>query len=264
MKGWTASGRVATWALASLAFLLAGCGGSGGAQRLAPHAVQAASEEAMEDLRAGHYEALNRRLVASLQARDNSAEFRRMARFIPPDGEVASHVAGYYFQTGAGGTQYDITYEYQFAHTWVVAHYLWVPGSDGLELASFHVNSQADSLEELQAFSFRDLTGAKVLVLALGVCAVGLSLYALVKCIRTPGLKRKWLWLLFILVGMGGFEVNWSTGKWAVALLQAHFLSFSAFASQGQPWVVAASLPVGAVVFLDYCRKRKAASPAGA
>ena len=38
------------------------------------------------------------------------------------------------------------------------------------------------------------------------------TLYALVLCIRTRNVKSKWLWILFILVGFGAVQANWTTG----------------------------------------------------
>jgi hypothetical protein len=254
------SRRAATWILAALALALAGCSAAALAKKMAPQDVQAASEETMADLRAAHYDALNHRLVAALRVQDHSADFRRMAAFIPPDGELGSHIAGFFFQTGTAGARYDITYEYQFAHTWVVARFAWVRDPAGLALADLHVNSQADSLEEQTAFTLRGLQAPQVTVLILGPLAALFSLCVLVKCIRTPQLRRKWLWVIFILVGFGGFNVNWATAQWSVGFFELRLLSFSAFAMAGQPWVLTVSVPVGAVVFLDHLRKRKAAA----
>jgi hypothetical protein len=254
-------GRPARWILAALALALAGCSVSALAKRMAPQDVQAASEETMADLRAAHYDALNHRLVAALRAQDHSADFRRMAAYIPPDGELGSHIAGFYFQTGTAGARYDLTYEYQFTHTWVVARFVWVRDPAGLALADLHVNSQADSLEEQNAFTLRGLQAPQVVVLILGPLAAAFSLFVLVRCIRTPQLRRKWLWVIFILAGLGGFNVNWATGQWSVGFFELRLLSFSAFAMAGQPWVLTVSVPVGAVAFLDHLRKRKAAAP---
>jgi hypothetical protein len=243
-----------------LALALAACSVDKMARKMAPQDVQAAAEEAMTDLRAGHFDILNQRLVGSLRGQDHSGDFRRMAGFVPPDGELSSHIAGYFLSTGPSATRYEIVYEYQFAHTWVVARYVWIRSPSRLGLAEMHVNSQADSLEERNAFSLRGLRPAQFVVLVLGPLAALVSLYAVVKCLRMRGLRLKGLWVPFILVGFGGFAVNWANGDWQVVFFQARLLSFSAFAHGGQPWFVTASVPVGAAVFLDHRRKRKAAA----
>jgi hypothetical protein len=64
------------------------------------------------------------------------------------------------------------------------------------------------------------------------------------------GLRRKWLWFIFILFGIGQLSVDWNSGAWEFSPL--HFLLFSASAvSPGYgPWVVSTALPLGAAWYL--------------
>jgi hypothetical protein len=61
---------------------------------------------------------------------------------------------------------------------------------------------------------------------------------------------RKWLWVLFILLGLGKLAVNWSTGEWQVMPLAVQVFSASIFSSPYSPWILAVSFPLGAIVFL--------------
>jgi hypothetical protein len=82
------------------------------------------------------------------------------------------------------------------------------------------------------------------------------SLVALVQCIRTRGIRRKWLWIVFILFGFGKLSLNWATGALAFTPLAIQIFSASAFRSAWiGPWVLSISLPLGAILFLA-CRKR--------
>ena len=62
--------------------------------------------------------------------------------------------------------------------------------------------------------------------------------------------RRKWIWILFILFGIGQFAINWTTGQWSVKLLQLQLFGAGTFAPLFGPWTVFVSLPVGAIIFL--------------
>ena len=93
--------------------------------------------------------------------------------------------------------------------------------------------------------------------------ALLITLYALVLCVKTKPLKRKWLWILFILVGFGQFVINWSTGEFQIAPLALQLFSASALASPYGPWIIAVSLPIGAALFIDRRRKLLARTELG-
>jgi hypothetical protein len=87
-------------------------------------------------------------------------------------------------------------------------------------------------------------------VLILGITFVLLTVVALIRCATEKGLRRKWLWIIFIIVGIGQFTLEWFSGAWSFKPL--FFLLFSAGA--GLPgygvWEVAIAFPLGAIVYL--------------
>jgi hypothetical protein len=62
--------------------------------------------------------------------------------------------------------------------------------------------------------------------------------------------RRKWLWIIFILFGIGQLSVDWNSGAWQFS--PVHFLLFSASAvAPGYgSWVVSTAFPVGAAWYL--------------
>ena len=76
-------------------------------------------------------------------------------------------------------------------------------------------------------------------------------LFALVQCIRTPMPRRKWMWIIFILIGVTEFQFNWSAGEIGfqalnISLLAAGFAKLSPIS----PLILKAGIPLGAIVFL--------------
>jgi hypothetical protein len=74
---------------------------------------------------------------------------------------------------------------------------------------------------------------------------------SLVLCFKTPIPKRKWLWMVFVAVGIGQLSFNWNNGGYQIqafyfALLGAGFQRAGPFA----PYIFNAAIPVGAIVFL--------------
>lgn len=90
-------------------------------------------------------------------------------------------------------------------------------------------------------------------------------------CGFSKKVTRKWLWIPFIIVGLWGFEFNWTTGGFQnefvsttsnggvyISLFQFHLLG-AAFTKAGlwSPWIITIGSPVGAVIFwLRYAFKK--------
>ena len=69
-----------------------------------------------------------------------------------------------------------------------------------------------------------------------------------------PG--RKWPWILFIIFGIGKISVNWATGQWTGQFVAVQLFSAAAMSEFYGPWVISASVPIGAVAFIIYKRTR--------
>jgi hypothetical protein len=78
---------------------------------------------------------------------------------------------------------------------------------------------------------------------------------SIIYCFKTP-LKRKWLWILFMLFGIISFKLNWTTGDFELQLLNIRLLG-AGFSRSGTvaPWILSFAVPVGAILF--WIKKRK-------
>ncbi len=75
-------------------------------------------------------------------------------------------------------------------------------------------------------------------------------LATLVECVRTPIPRRKWLWVLFILLGFGSIQLNWTTADYAIQAFHVNLLGAGAVASgRYAPWVLSFGIPLGAITF---------------
>jgi hypothetical protein len=119
-----------------------------------------------------------------------------------------------------------------------------------LSIVGLHVYPEKEPLEAQNRFRWAGKSALEYAVFAYGVAAMLFTVVVLIVAAKTKMRRRKWLWILFILFGVGKISVNWATGHWGIALLAVQLLSFSAYAEYFGPWTLSVSLPIGAILFL--------------
>lgn len=103
-------------------------------------------------------------------------------------------------------------------------------------------------------------------VLPLMVINVLLIWATAIACLLIDTVRRRWLWLPFILVGIGMLRVD-LMGMWDFSPIyfQLCATGFTWAGSAFEPWVLSVSLPLGAILFWIFGRGRKdVAKPAAA
>jgi hypothetical protein len=228
---------------------------------------QAIATGYIDRLRAGDFDAIEKSMDPSLKSTNLHETLVKMANLIPPGPPISQKVVGLqasrWSNSGASKAVVNTTFEFQYPGRWLLVN-VDVQDKDGVKtIIGFHVYTEPDSLEVRNRFSLSGKTPLQYAVLAAAVLTVLLTLYALVVCVRTPLKRRKWIWIIFILVGFGTFAVDWTSGQWGISLLTVRLFSVSALASSKYgAWIISVSAPVGAIVFLIKRRKLMEAGPA--
>jgi len=247
--------------LTLLAALLSGCDQNALFDRLLPKEEARQAQDFVAKIAARDYAALDEALDPALKTPDLLPRLEQMSRMLPPGPPTSVKTVGAHTLKTGDVTSYEITLEYEYPNTRLLAVVALERRGDRLVLKGINFVPRTQSLEEENRFTFDGKGPLHYLVLALAVAIPLFVLYALVLCARTRFPKRKWLWLLFVAVGLVQFQFNWSTGDWGVIPLSFLLLG-SGFAKSGPyaPWIFTIALPVGAVVFL--LRRRNAAAGA--
>ena len=97
---------------------------------------------------------------------------------------------------------------------------------------------------------WKNARAAQLSRLGLMISIVAFALWAAVLVARTP-MPRRWGWAAVALLGLGKFAINWTTGQTTASFLSLPILVGSI--GRGDilgPWIVAFSLPIGALVAL--------------
>jgi hypothetical protein len=237
-------------------FLL-GCDDAAIMRKWTPPGAEANARNYVELLRQGKFEGIERDLDASVTDSNIRDTFAKMAALFPAGDPESVKVVGAHTLHGQGYSTADITLEYQFPNKWLLVSVATQSKGDVSTITGFHVNPTADSLENLNKFSLRGKGAGQCLILTCAVCSLLFSFYVLVLCVRAKTLKAKWLWMLFILVGLVRLAVNWTTGEFTFTLFAFQIPCVAATRPLYGPWTVAVYLPVGAILFLHHRWKMK-------
>lgn len=126
-----------------------------------------------------------------------------------------------------------------------------------LEVVRLHLQPLPGDLEELNAWRFSGKPLRNYVVLGLGLISFACTGYALYRCARAR-VRRKWLWMLFVVSAVGQVSLVWTTGElgFRVFHLQIFGLGATKVGSHA-PWVFAVGFPLGALIFLWKLRRMK-------
>jgi hypothetical protein len=229
--------------------VLAGCNQSAMMKWFTPAADEAVARKYVDLLQQRKFEQIERDLDPSLVDSTLQDRLAKMAAMFPLDSPRSAKVVGAHVFHGPEFSRTNITLEYEFPSAWLLVDITTQRKGDVFTIVGFHVNPISDSLENLNKFTLIGKGIVQYSVLAMAVFATLFSLYVLVLCLRTKNIKRKWLWAIFILIGVGKLAVNWTTGQWTFQTLAFQVPCGTASAQLYGPWTVAVSLPLGALVF---------------
>jgi len=245
------------WLASALILLLAGCDQASRMSKFASENEQAVAKGYIDQLRAHDFETIEKSLDKRIVGSDIRDTLEKMSALIPESEPRSIKLVGAQKYSQNGVTSLNTTFEYQFPEGWLLVN-VAIEKRDGTKvITGFNVYPRTQSLEEENRFSLVGKQPIHYFVLAGMIAAVLISLYALVACMRSKALSKKWLWILFILVGMSQLKVNWTSGAWGIVPLSIQLLSAGVVAQPYGPLILSFSIPVGAIVFLLYGRKKK-------
>jgi hypothetical protein len=229
-------------------------------RRFIPLGSEAIATNYINLLREGKYEQIEADLNPSLKTPNIRDTLAGMASKIPSEDPKSVKVIGAYNNIfGSDSSEINLTFEYQFPSQWLLINVATQKKNGISSIVGLNVYPLSDSLENLNRFTLVGKGIIQYVTLAFAILIPLFTLYALVLCVRTKMEKRKWLWIIFILAGLGKFTINWTTGQWNFAPLSFQLLGSSSFAPPYGAWLISISLPMGAILFL-FRRKRHIAS----
>jgi len=141
---------------------------------------------------------------------------------------------------------FEVHYPYQW---WLVT--VVVSGEkENLLVTGFQITKAEDSQLELTRFRLKNRPNTFYILLGYHLIATIFIFVTLIIAISTKFDKRKWLWVLMILVAYGDLTVNWATGEYTSNLLTLRTVP-GGLGTMGiyDSWYLSTLFPIGALLF---------------
>ncbi|KRA66368.1 hypothetical protein ASD79_03585 [Caulobacter sp. Root655] len=210
--------------------------------------------------------AFQARLSSDLRTPQGAADIAKIKTYIPPGEPSLGKAVGWNYVTmlGQGKTAF-LSHEYDYPGKVVLSQISLKRPEGAKTWTLIGLNVRVATSQELETLKF-SLVGkspAQYAFLAAMVASLALMLAALVKVIRTKGLKRKWLWVIASLFGVGSVQMNWFNGVFAWQLVNVSLIGAGAAKgfSRFDPWTLSFILPLGAILILTGVWARPKAAP---
>jgi len=205
-----------------------------------------------------YFEELRRRQIDQiLQSFDPSADRDRLRNdlgnviaLVPQQEPISVETLGATVECKASGLCTKlITLEYKYPDQWILVQVTTSNRSGHDAITDLSVQPESAPLESTSQFTLRAKGWLHYAILLMALLSVGLAIYALVLCIRTPIEKRKWLWLIITILGLGKLGIEWSSGELWYKILYISILP-AGFGFDPESPFMYASIPAGAILFL--------------
>jgi hypothetical protein len=238
-----------------LALALSGCDSQKFMNALTPEKESKAGQAFIDDIRTGNFAPVLSAIDPQLAPQLNADLLGRMRALFGGQSVKSVKVVGSHVNTTPEFKRYSFVYEYELTKQWLIADIVLQPVKGHLQIEGFHAQQMSQSLEQFNAFTLQG-RGAKFLIfLGLTVLFSVFVIATTIVCWRTPIPRRKWLWRIFVLVGITQFTLNWTTGDLGFQPLQINLLSAGFIQQLYGPIILQLGVPVGAIMF--WIRRRK-------
>lgn len=231
--------------------------------------VDAEVRSAFDQLRRNDDAALTARFDPALRTPEAAAQLAALKRYIPAsEPRSRNAVATSTVTTAMTGETVSTTDEYDYGdrRALVDVRLHRANSRQAWQIQGLHVQLATNAQLADNRLTLSGKPAKQHLFLLYAIASPLLMIGALVKVIRTPGLKRKWLWGALAFAGLTALRMNWTTGDLFCQPLAIQFVDAGVIRgpSAFSPWFLSATLPVGAVLILTgvWANPRRAKKPA--
>lgn len=216
---------------------------------LAPKDEVALGREYIDDVRMRNFQPVVKALEPQFATPKTSAQLVELANGFPNEKPLSVKLVGSQTLHSSSLTTYNLTYEYQFSRSWMLGVIALHRSGDKLSIYGLHLKPQTASLEQVNALTFAGKSRTHYLFAGAAVLVFVFWAVSVFACLFTPMARRKWLWVIFVLLGFLGLNLNWTTGQLSFLLINVSVPAVRAWHNFYGPWIIQIAFPVGAIVF---------------
>lgn len=174
----------------------------------------------------------------------------KMAGYFREGELLSTELIGSKVNTFNGQWSGNFSFEYHFSTGWNLANAAYKKVDGKIEVIGLNVYQTVASQKEINKFVLSGKSVLHYFILVSAVIVPFFIIVTLIFCIKTPIKKRKWLWVIFVLGGIGAISINWTTAEFGYNIIQYQLFGSSVLASsEYSPWVITAGFPLGAIIF---------------
>jgi len=231
------------------ALLLSGCDLQALMNSFIPQKEAAIGQGYIDDIRHRNFAPIEAKFDPQYKGEGMRSGLEKMASLFPRENAKSVKIIGSNTVTFNGQTTYNFTYEYEFSHAWVLGHIYYKRIGNDIVIERMDVYPLRASLEEINAFTLRGKTPFQIGYLVLAALLPIFTLGTVLVAFRTPIPRRKWLWIVFILLGAGQVSLNWTTDELSYNLISFSLFSAGFFQQFYGPLLIQIAVPLGAIIF---------------
>lgn len=200
-------------------------------------------------IKSGRHEELLVKFDPALKNAEAKLSLQQMADLMPAESATSVRLVGYQWSTVNNLTDKNFTLELAYPSVFLLAKLSLREQAGQQYIMGLSLKPQSASLASQHRFTFNGKPFLAYVFFCLTCLIPVFVAYALYTCLRMKMNRKKWPWVLAILLGFGKLSLNWSSGVVYFQLLVIQLFSASAVAEYYGPWMLSVSLPVGAIIF---------------
>jgi len=218
--------------------------------KMAPDDDEALAKECLSALREGDFQTVTKQLDPQIVKPGIESDLTKISNMLAHGDPITMALVGCNVFSSSERRRTNLTYQYQFANAWVLAAVTIDTLGESKKVIGINVNPIPKSLGELNAFTLSGKSIKHYILLAIAVVVPIFIVWTIILCARTK-IRKKWLWVIFILVGITKLNLNWTTGQMGFQPI-AFQIPGAGIAKMGlyAPWILTVSVPLGAILFL--------------
>jgi hypothetical protein len=233
-------------------FAIIGCNQQALIEKLTPKEEVEFSKQYLALFQARDFDAIERKVSPEFKnSKEHRQNLERLANLFPDEKVKNVSIVGSHTYSDKKLRRYDLSFLYEFPSKWIYINVRLEKDGDILVVKGVHIQPLRESPEITNRFTFQGKGAINYIFLILSILIGLFIIYAFVLCIKTPIPKKKWLWLILVLLSFIKFTLNWTTGSLNINLFNVQLLG-SGFAKGGLlgPWLIETSVPLGAILFM--------------
>ena len=181
---------------------------------------------------------------------DFRAQLDEISLLIPAQEFIRREIVGAQRYEMGTVSNIALNIEYEFEGDFLLMNVAFYDDGSSHKLMGLNVQALKMSLREANRLT---LSGKSLLhyIVLFGFFVFPIfTVVSFISCWKMKTLKKRKLWLLFIVIGIGMLKINWTTGQFAYGFLSVQLLSASFMKSgAASSWIFGVSIPIGAILF---------------